>query len=165
MRFCFIVALFRYCFWSKSQQGGKIGVRDYSFFFDNRYFVGIDICYASSLYAYHGRGMKVVYSHAYDSDFALLFRTETKVLHCRVVLVHFRYHQFLRQQVFAFFLRNGNKPEHIDAVVVIQALFLQEIVQSLMTFMTTQGGEQHVDALLVRFHQRMLLPVRTYASI
>ena len=76
MRFCCIVALFCYCFWSKSQQGGKIGVRDYSFFFDNRYFVGIDICYASSLYAYHGRGMKVVYSHAYDSDFAVSGKKE-----------------------------------------------------------------------------------------
>ena len=76
MRFCFIVALFCYCFWSKSQQGGKIGVRDYSFFFDNRYFVGIDICYTSSLYAYHGRGVEIVYSHAYDSDFAVSGKKE-----------------------------------------------------------------------------------------
>lgn len=76
MRFCFIVALFRYCFWSKSQQGGKIGIYNHSFFFDDRYFVGIDICYASSLYAYHGRGMKVVYSHAYDSDFAVSGKKE-----------------------------------------------------------------------------------------
>ena len=71
MRFCCIVVLFRYCFWSKFQQDGKIGVRDYSFFFDDRYFVGIDICYASSLYAYHGRGVEIVYSHAYDSDVAV----------------------------------------------------------------------------------------------
>ena len=67
---CHIVALFRHCFWLKTQQGGKKRVRDYSFFFDDRYSVGIDICYASSFHAYHGWGVEVVYPHAYDSDFA-----------------------------------------------------------------------------------------------
>lgn len=76
MRFCCIVILFRYCFWSKSQQGSKIGIYNHSFFFDDRYFVGIDICYASPLYAYHGRGVKVVYPHAYDSDVAVSGKKE-----------------------------------------------------------------------------------------